>query len=271
MSRGLGSTAFLEDCDEVAVHHGLAIGLGGVTDRLHAQAAKVVGEHARNVVRGVHPRACANVLLQLGYDHQDLARQIAAGLTRHLGQNVIVDNKVGAGGTIGTGAAAKAPPDGYTILLGTTSALAVSPALYPSVPYDPLKSFIPVSEVTRGPFLVTVKASLPVKDIKELIDYARKNPGKLNAGSAGNGSVHHLALEIFKQVAGDPPEDVRFYLGYAGWGPGQLEQEIAQGAWLSAPATPELIFGSPSDQMWERVVRGLGIDPVSLVSTSGIH
>ena len=79
------------------------------------------------------------------------------------------------------------------------------------------------------------------------------------------------SLEIFKRVAGDPPEDVRFYLGYAGWGPGQLEQEIAQGAWLSAPATPELIFGSPSEQMWDRVVRGLGIDPVSLVSTSGIH
>jgi tripartite-type tricarboxylate transporter receptor subunit TctC len=130
-----------------------------------------------------------------------VARQIAAGLTRHLGQNVIVDNKAGAGGTIGTGFAAKATPDGYTMLLGTTSALAVSPALYASVPYDPLKSFIPVIEVTRGPFLVTVKASLPVKDIRELIDYARKNPGKLNSGSAGNGSVHHLALEIFKQAA----------------------------------------------------------------------
>jgi tripartite-type tricarboxylate transporter receptor subunit TctC len=130
-----------------------------------------------------------------------VARLIAAGLTRHLGQNVVVDNKVGAGGTIGTGAAAKAAPDGYTILLGTTSALAVSPALYASVPYDPLKSFIPVIEVTRGPFLVTVKNSLPVQNIRELIELARKNPGKLNSGSAGNGSVHHLALEMFKQAA----------------------------------------------------------------------
>jgi tripartite-type tricarboxylate transporter receptor subunit TctC len=130
-----------------------------------------------------------------------VARQIAAGLGKYLGQNVIVDNKVGAGGTIGTGAAAKAAPDGYTILLGTTSALAVSPALYASVPYDPIKSFTPISEVTRGPFLVTVRDSLPVRDIRELIDYARKNPGKLNAGSAGNGSVHHLALEMFKQTA----------------------------------------------------------------------
>src|SRR5262245_37824219 len=130
-----------------------------------------------------------------------VARQIAAGLSRHLGQNVIVDNKVGAGGTIGTGAAANAAPDGYTILLGTTRALAVSPALYAKVPYDPIKSFIPVIEVTRGPFLITVKNSLPVNDIREFIDLARKNPGKLNCGSAGNGSVHHLALEMFKQAA----------------------------------------------------------------------
>lgn len=130
-----------------------------------------------------------------------VARQIAAGLTRHLGQNVIVDNKVGAGGTIGSGAAAKAPPDGYTVLLGTTSALAVSPALYANLPYDPLKSFTPVIEVTRGPFLITVKNSLPAQNIRELIELARKNPGKLNSGSAGNGSVHHLALEMFKQAA----------------------------------------------------------------------
>jgi tripartite-type tricarboxylate transporter receptor subunit TctC len=130
-----------------------------------------------------------------------VGRQIAAGLSRHLGQNVIVDNKVGAGGTIGTGAAAHAAPDGYTILLGTTSALAVSPALYAKVPYDPIKSFTPVIEVTRGPFLITVKKSLPVTNIREFIELARKNPGKLNCGSAGNGSVHHLALEMLKQAA----------------------------------------------------------------------
>lgn len=79
------------------------------------------------------------------------------------------------------------------------------------------------------------------------------------------------SMDVFREVADDPPEDLRFFLGYAGWGPGQLELEIAQGAWLSAPATPELIFGAPSEQMWDRVVRGLGIDPSTLVSTSGVH
>lgn len=79
------------------------------------------------------------------------------------------------------------------------------------------------------------------------------------------------SLEIFRQIAPDPPRHARFFLGYAGWGPGQLEFEIAQGAWLSAPASPELIFESPADDMWNQVVRGLGIDPSTLVSMSGIH
>src|SRR5437868_11294715 len=88
-----------------------------------------------------------------------VARQVAQGLGQYLGQSVVVENKVGAGGTIGSGIAAHAAPDGYTILLGTTSALAVSPNTYKSVPYDPLKSFVPIIEVTRGPFVLTVKNS----------------------------------------------------------------------------------------------------------------
>lgn len=79
------------------------------------------------------------------------------------------------------------------------------------------------------------------------------------------------SMDVFRQVADDPPEDLRFFLGYAGWGPGQLETEIAQGAWLSAPATPDMVFGVPDDELWDRVVRGLGIDPSTLVSTSGVH
>jgi len=79
------------------------------------------------------------------------------------------------------------------------------------------------------------------------------------------------SMEIFRQVAADPPRQAKFFLGYAGWGPGQLEFEISQGAWLSAPASPELIFESSSDEMWNHVVRGLGIDPSTLVSMSGVH
>ncbi len=146
-----------------------------------------------------------------------VSRQIAAGLSRHIGQSVVVENKSGAGGTIGSGMVAKAAPDGYTILLGTTSALAISPAVYKDVSYDPLKSFVPLIEVTRGPFVVSVRPTLGVKDIRGLIDMARKNPGKLNAGSAGKGSVHHLALEIFKHEAGVDIVHVPFKGGAPAW------------------------------------------------------
>jgi tripartite-type tricarboxylate transporter receptor subunit TctC len=146
-----------------------------------------------------------------------VARQVASGLARYLGQSVVVENKVGAGGTIGSGVAANAAPDGYTILLGTTSALAVSPVTYKSVPYDALKSFVPVIEVTRGPFVLSVKNALPVSNVKELVDLAKKNPGKLNSGSAGLGSVHHLALEMFKQAAGVDIVHVPYKGGAPAW------------------------------------------------------
>lgn len=146
-----------------------------------------------------------------------VARQIASALARYLGENVIVENKVGAGGTIGTGAVAKAAPDGYTILLGTTSALAVSPVIYKNVPYDPIKSFTPIIEVTRGPFVLSVRNSLPAKNLEELIALTRKSPGKLNAGSAGQGSTHHLALEMFKQAANVDIVHVPFKGGGPAW------------------------------------------------------
>ena len=146
-----------------------------------------------------------------------VARQIAAGLGQYLGQNVVVDNKVGAGGTVGSGVAARAAPDGYTILLGTTSALGVSPAIYKSVPYDALTSFVPIIEVTRGPFVLSVKNSLPVNDLQGLVELARKNPGKLNSGSAGQGSVHHLALEMFKQASGLDIVHVPYKGGAPAW------------------------------------------------------
>ena len=79
------------------------------------------------------------------------------------------------------------------------------------------------------------------------------------------------SLDVLRQLAESPPPQLRFFLGYSGWGPGQLEFEIAQGAWLSAEAIPEIIFEAPADEMWDRVVRGLGIDPASLVSTTGVH
>jgi tripartite-type tricarboxylate transporter receptor subunit TctC len=118
-----------------------------------------------------------------------------------LGQPIVVENRVGAGGTIATDAAAKAAPDGYTMVLSFNGPLAFGPHMYTRLPYDPLKDLAPVLITTSQPNLLAVNASLPVKSVRELIDYARRNPGKLNYGSVGAGSSSHLTMELLKMMA----------------------------------------------------------------------
>ncbi len=127
-----------------------------------------------------------------------LGRSLAQKLSEAWGQQVIVDNRPGAGGSIGAELAAKAPPDGYTLLMAHIGTLAVNPALYPKLAYDPLRDFAPVSLVAIVPNVMVVHPSLPAKSVAELVDYARKNPGKLTYSSGGNGSAAHLAMEYFK-------------------------------------------------------------------------
>jgi tripartite-type tricarboxylate transporter receptor subunit TctC len=119
-----------------------------------------------------------------------------------LGQAVIVENRVGAGGTIATDAVAKAAPDGYSMVLSFNGPLAFGPHMYTKLPYDPFKDLAPVVLTTSQPNLLAVNASLPVKSVKELIAYVRKNPGKLNYGSVGAGSSSHLTMELMKMEAG---------------------------------------------------------------------
>lgn len=129
------------------------------------------------------------------------ARSIGAELTAQLGQQVIVDNRVGAGGSLGTELVAKAAPDGYTLLLSDNS-FAISPGLYQKLPYDPLKDFVHVSQVAESPSLLVARFQLPGKNLKELVDLARARPGELTFGSGGQGSSAHLAMELFLNVAG---------------------------------------------------------------------
>jgi tripartite-type tricarboxylate transporter receptor subunit TctC len=131
-----------------------------------------------------------------------VSRQIAAQAGPRLGQQVVVENRSGAGGTIGTAAIAKAAPDGYTIGLATTSAVAIAPSVYKDLPYDSPKAFAPVIEIARGPYILSVRTGLPVQNVKELIAHAKQNPGKLNFGSPGKGTTHHLSTELLSQVAG---------------------------------------------------------------------
>jgi tripartite-type tricarboxylate transporter receptor subunit TctC len=131
-----------------------------------------------------------------------LARILAQKLGENLGQTVLVDSRGGAGGTLGAAVAAKSPADGYTLMLGVMSPLAISVAIYGSkLPYNPAADFAPVSMITKVPQVLALHPSVPARNVKELIALAKVNPGKLNYGSAGSGSSNHLVGELFKTAA----------------------------------------------------------------------
>ena len=131
-----------------------------------------------------------------------VARLITPKLEAALGQPVVVDNKAGAGGLIGSDLVAKAAPDGYTILFATVSSHAIAPAVYAKMPYDPLVDFAPISTVALTPYIITVNPAVPARTLAELIGYAKGNPEKLNFGSSGKGTTPHLAGELFNTIAG---------------------------------------------------------------------
>lgn len=131
-----------------------------------------------------------------------LARFLARGLEQRLGQPFIIENKSGAGTTLGATAVAAAEPDGYTLMLGTASTYAVAPGLYKHLAYDPTKDFSPIMLLATVPFVLTVNPSLGVKSVPELIALAKNKPGQLTFASAGVGSVHHIFCELFMTMTG---------------------------------------------------------------------
>jgi tripartite-type tricarboxylate transporter receptor subunit TctC len=131
-----------------------------------------------------------------------LARIPGQKLAELWGQQVVVDNRVGANGIIGTEAAAKAPADGYTLVLANDAGLATSPALYPRLPYDPRRDFAPIALAASIPVVLVVNSSFPAASVKELVSQAKANPGKIHYASGGNGSAQHLPMEMFKLAAG---------------------------------------------------------------------
>jgi tripartite-type tricarboxylate transporter receptor subunit TctC len=152
-----------------------------------------------------------------------VARVVAVHWSTVLGQQIVLDNRGGAGGTVGTELVAKATPDGYTILYGNSGPLAIAPHLYDKLGYDLFRDLAPVSQVTTSPFMVFASTSLPVASTKELIDYAKARPGQLNYASSGIGSGLHLVGELFKSVAGVNIVHVPFK------GLGQAVADIASG------------------------------------------
>lgn len=131
-----------------------------------------------------------------------LSRALSQELVRKLGQSIVVDNKPGAGGTIGALAAAQAPADGYTLLLTTSSTHSIGPAINPRMPYNADADFTPIVYVASSPQVILVPMTSPAKNLREFIDHARKNPGRLNYASSGNGTISNLSTENFKAQSG---------------------------------------------------------------------
>jgi tripartite-type tricarboxylate transporter receptor subunit TctC len=144
-----------------------------------------------------------------------VGRVIADKMSQLLGQSIIVDNRAGAGGTFGTKLVARSDPDGYTILLGYTGALAIGPSLYKNVGYDPRRDFAPIGLIGNAPNSLVVHPSFPVTTLAELIAFAKEHPGKVNFGSAGAGTVSHITGEYFARAAGITLQ----HIPYKGTGP----------------------------------------------------
>jgi tripartite-type tricarboxylate transporter receptor subunit TctC len=131
-----------------------------------------------------------------------LSRAISQSIIANTKWTIVVDNKPGAGGNIGLDATAKAAPDGYTIAMGQTANLAVNPALYSSMPFDPLKDFAPIALISSQPLILVVNANSPYKTLKDLVDAAKASPDKINMASSSNGTIGHIGGEIFQRRAG---------------------------------------------------------------------
>ncbi len=147
------------------------------------------------------------------------ARTISPGLSEVLGTSVVVDNRAGASGQIGVDLVAKSPPDGYTLVVGSTGTITGAPSLFPKLPYDPVRDLVGISTVTDVPLVIVVHPSMRARDMKELVALAKRKPGSMTFGSAGAGTTNHLAGEMFQMATG-----VKFtHVPYKGSGPALID------------------------------------------------
>jgi len=190
----------------VAVHRRrstLAVGLALGALMLSPLAAQAQGAYPSKPITIIVP-------FSAGGTTDILARVIGQGLSRDLGQPVVVDNRAGAGGNIGAQAVARAAPDGYTLVMGTVGTHAINASLYAKMPFDPVKDFAPISRVALVPNLLVAHPAQPYKNVKELIAYAKANPGKVTVANSGVGTSIHLSAELFKHMAGVDIQNVAY-------------------------------------------------------------
>jgi tripartite-type tricarboxylate transporter receptor subunit TctC len=207
--------------------------------RRHAFAAAVIAwSLACALAQAAYPERLITLIVPFpaGGPTDIIARIVSVGLQRSLGQSVIVDNRGGGGGNPGMGIAARAAPDGYTLLL-TSTAIAVNPALYKSLPYDPLTDFAPICELVNAPNVLFVRADSGIRSIADLVARAKAAPGALNYSSPGAGTKSHLAAEQLKLRAGID----MVHIPYRGGGPATmavLEGTVELGSVALAPVEP---------------------------------
>ncbi len=176
---------------------------------------------AANCVLAAYPERAIRIIVPYapGGNIDITARTIAPGMSEALGQQVVIDNRGGAGGTLGADIAAKSAPDGYTLLLGSSGTISTAPPLYPKLGYDPIKDFAATSLVSNVPLVLEAHPSIPAKTVKEFIVLAKTRPGRITMGSSGAGTTNHLSGELFQSATG-----TKFiHVPYKGSGPGLVD------------------------------------------------
>ncbi len=173
--------------------------------------------HAGSALAQAYPNKPIRLMVPFppGGSTDIIARIVAQKLSAQMGQPVVIENRGGAGGTIGTAVVAKAAPDGYSLVVGTTSTHVVAPSVYAKLEYDPVKDFAPVGLMAVTPYLLVVNPAVQARTVKELVDVMRAQPGRLNYASAGVGSTTHLAMEMLKSASGT----YALHIPYNGNGP----------------------------------------------------
>lgn len=200
--------------------------------------------HAQSAAKKEYPTRPLRLILPQspGGPTDIIGRLIAQKLGDNLGQTVVPDNRAGAAGSVGCEIAARAAPDGYTLLLGPPGCLTINPSLYPKLPYAPLRDFEPITQLTSGPEMLVVHPSVPAQSVKELIALVKSKPGAFNFSSGGAGTPNHLASELFKSAAGLDMAHVP----YKGTGPALAAVMSGQVQMMMAglpPALPQVKAG----------------------------
>ncbi|MBM3358018.1 MAG: tripartite tricarboxylate transporter substrate binding protein [Betaproteobacteria bacterium] len=243
----------------------------GALLRASALALSLAGGTAHVAIAAEYPVKPIRIVVGFapGGGTDTTTRALAPKLSAALGQQIVVDNRPGAAGNIGTDLVAKAPADGYTLLMGTIAALAINPSLYEKLPFDPVRDFAPISRGVDSTNVLVVHPSVPAKTVKELIALAKKRPGDLNYGSSGVGGAGHLAGELFNLIA----DTKLVHVPYKGGAPAMVDLIAGHVHMIfatAATANPQIKAGKIRPLAVTTLKRAVSLPDVPTLSEAGI-